>query len=72
MRRKKDPQKKEDEHPDTIRVDIKEDSLDRDLVENMRWNLTHDKSKDGISAHLFPLTTKDQADIPFRWWAGNG
>ena len=32
----------------------------------MRWNLIHDKSKDGISAHLFPLTSKDQADYAFR------
>ncbi len=62
----KDPQKKDDEHHDTIQVNIGEDSLDRDLVENMRWNLIHDKSKDGISAHLFPLTTKDQAEYDFR------
>ena len=64
--KKKDAGKEEDDHPDTIRVDIKEDSIDRDIVENMRWNLIHDKSKDGISAHLFPLTTKDQADYAFR------
>src|SRR5579862_6133807 len=63
---KKDADKKEDEPHDTIRVTINEDSMDRDLVENMRWNLIHDKSKDGISAHLFPLTTKDQADYTFR------
>jgi hypothetical protein len=62
----KDPQKKDDDHHDTIRVNIGEDSMDRDLVENMRWNLIHDKSKDGISAHLFPLTTKDQADYVFQ------
>ncbi len=61
----KDPQKKEDDH-DTIRVTVKDDSMDRDIVENMRWNLIHDKSKDGISAHLFPLTTKDQADYVFK------
>ena len=62
----KDPEKKEDEHHDTIRVSINDDSMDRDIVENMRWNLIHDKSKDGISAHLFPLTSKDQADYIFR------
>jgi hypothetical protein len=62
----KDPQKKDDDHHDTIRVNIAEDSMDRDLVENMRWNLIHDKSKDGISAHLFPLTTKDQVEYDFR------
>ena len=43
-----------------------DETIDRDLVENIRWNLIHDKSKDGISAHLFPLTTKDQADYTFR------
>src|SRR3954469_16334008 len=63
---KKDPEKKEDEHQDTIRVDIKEDSIDREIVENIRSGLIHDKSKDGVSAHLFPLTTKDQAEYSFR------
>ncbi len=63
---KKDADKKEDDHHDTIQVTIKDDSMDRDIVENMRWNLIHDKSKDGISAHLFPLTTKDQADYVFK------
>ncbi|HLY41547.1 MAG TPA: hypothetical protein VKR52_10045 [Terracidiphilus sp.] len=43
-----------------------DETLDRDLVENMRWNLIHDKSKDGINAHLFPLTSKDQAGYAFR------
>ena len=32
----------------------------------MRWNLIHDKSKDGINAHLFPLTSKDQLNYAFR------
>lgn len=32
----------------------------------MRWNLIHDKSKDGVNAHLFPLTSKDQANYTFR------
>ena len=54
------------ENHETIPVTVKEDSLDRDLVENMRWNLVHDKSKDGMSAHLFPLTSKDQGDYTFR------
>ena len=57
---------KKEEYNDTISVTIKDDSLDRDLVENMRSNLIHDKSKDGISAHLFPLTSKDQADYAFH------
>jgi len=43
-----------------------DETIDRDIVENMRWNLIHDKSKDGVSAHLFPLTSKDQADYTFR------
>ena len=63
---KKDPQKKEDEQHDTIRVSISDDSMDRDIVENIRSGLIHDKSKDGISAHLFPLTTKEQAEYSFR------
>lgn len=42
------------------------ETLDRDLVENLRWNLVHDKSKDGVNAHLFPLTSKDQANYVFR------
>jgi len=58
------PKKEEDN--DSISVTIKDDSLDRDLVENMRSNRIHDKSKDGISAHLFPLTSKDQADYVFH------
>ena len=57
---------KKEEENDSISVTIKDDSLDRDLVENMRSNLIHDKSKDGISAHLFPLTSKDQADYVFH------
>lgn len=63
---KKDPDKQDDDHQDTIRVDIKEDSIDRQIVENFRWILIHDKSKDGISANLFPLTSKEQADYTFR------
>lgn len=43
-----------------------DETLDRDLVENLRWNLIHEKSKDGVNAHLFPLTSKDQADYAFR------
>ncbi len=43
-----------------------DETLDRDLVENTRWNLIHDKSKDGVNAHLFPLTSKNQLDYSFR------
>jgi hypothetical protein len=42
------------------------ETIDRDIVENMRWNLIHDKSKDGIDSHLFPLTSKDQANYAYR------
>jgi hypothetical protein len=42
------------------------DGIDRDLVENMRANLTNDKSKDGIGAHLFPLTSKNQLEYQFH------
>lgn len=51
---------------DSVSVQIGDDSTDRDLVENMRKNLMHEKSKDGINAHLFPLTTKEQGDYVFQ------
>jgi hypothetical protein len=72
---KKDPQDKTpakqdaDEHPSLRAVAAAEDdddTMDRDLVENMRKNLTAGKSKDGIGADLFPLTSKTQADYQFR------
>jgi len=59
----KGAQKKDDD--DGISVDLG-DHLDRDLVENMRKNLMHEKSKDGINAHLFPLTSKEQASYTFQ------
>jgi hypothetical protein len=43
------------------------DPMDRDLVENMRDNLTREKTKDGIGAGLFPLTSKTQADYTFQF-----
>ena len=43
-----------------------ENNNDRSLVENMRKDLTDDKSKDGINAQLFPLTTKGQVDTLFH------
>lgn len=43
-----------------------DETIDRDLVENMRKNLIHDKSKDGVNARLFPLTSKNQTDYSFR------
>jgi hypothetical protein len=51
---------------DDVNIDIGDDTMDRDLVENMRKNLTDARaSKDGISANLFPLTSKEQADYKF-------
>jgi hypothetical protein len=54
--------------PDDINVNIGDDDdpMDRDLVENMRDNLTRNKSKDGIGAGLFPLTSKTQAGYTFQ------
>jgi len=54
-----------DDH-ETVSVSIGGDNADREIVENMRKNLMLDKSKDGINAHLFPLTTKEQSDYAFH------
>jgi hypothetical protein len=54
----------EDADDDSISIDSED--TDRKLVENMRSNLTNDKSKDGIGAHLFPLTSKGQSDYLFH------
>ncbi len=62
----KDKKKDKDKDKDPVFDPNSDETLDRDLVENMRWNLIHDKSKDGIAQHLFPLTTKDQANYSFR------
>lgn len=62
----KDEKPEAEKDHDATEVDAGDDGLDRDLVENMRDNLTHDESKDGLTARLFPLTTKDQADYSFR------
>lgn len=62
--KRKDGDEKDDS--DDISVTINDEGIDRDLVENMRKNLMHDKSKDGINAHLFPLTTKEQADYAYQ------
>ena len=63
---RKDKSEKKEKEKDPVFDPNSDETIDRDLVENMRWNLIHDKSKDGISAHLFPLTSKDQADYAFR------
>jgi hypothetical protein len=43
-----------------------DEDIDRDLVENMRSDLTNDKTKDGIASRLFPLTFKDQSGYSFH------
>ena len=53
-----------DADEDSISIDS--ENTDRELVEDMRSNLTNDKSKDGISARLFPLTSKSQSDYLFH------
>ena len=60
------PAKQTPETHEDIRAEIDNDEfMDRDLVENMRDNLTNTKSKDGIGAGLFPLTSKSQQDYDF-------
>ncbi|WP_263382796.1 LolA-like protein [Granulicella arctica] len=54
-----------DHDKDDVNIDIGDDT-DRDLVESMRSGLIHGKSKDGISAGLFPLTSKTQADYVYQ------
>ena len=49
--------------PATLSVETGND--DRDMVETLRSNLFNDKSKDGIAAHLFPLTSKRQSEYSF-------
>lgn len=51
---------------DSISVSIGNGSVDRQIVEHMRRNLMNDKSRDGIDARLFPLTSKEQANYVFR------
>jgi len=63
---KNDKSEKREREKDPTFDPNSDETIDRDIVENMRWNLIHDKSKDGVSAHLFPLTSKDQADYTFR------
>jgi hypothetical protein len=46
--------------------ELHDDDIDRDLVENMRSDLTNDKTKDGIASRLFPLTSKDQSRYSFH------
>ena len=48
-------------------IDLDNDrTMDRGIVEAMRDDLTNNKSKDGIGAGLFPLTSKTQAEYSFH------
>ena len=54
---------------DDLNISVGDGGSDRDLVESMRDNLTNRNrkdSKDGFSADLFPLTTKEQATYDFH------
>jgi len=51
---------------DAVSIEIGGENADRDIVENMRKNLMHDQSKDGINAHLFPLTSKEESTYAFH------
>ena len=42
------------------------DSLDGDMVHDFRYDLTDDRSKDGLAKDLFPLTTEEQKKYCFR------
>jgi hypothetical protein len=61
-----DKKNKKDKDKDAAFDPNSNETIDRDIVENVRWSLIHDKSKDGINQHLFPLTSKDQANYTFR------
>jgi len=64
--KKEKKEKDKDKDKDPVFDPNSNETIDRDIVENIRWNLIHDKSKDGYNAHLFPLTSKDQLDYSFR------
>jgi hypothetical protein len=42
------------------------DSLDGDLIQDFRSDVTNDKSKDSIAQDLFPLTTEEQKRYSFK------
>jgi hypothetical protein len=49
-----------------VNIDLGDNNFDRGLVEDIRNGLTSSKTKDGIGAGLFPLTSKSQADYTFH------
>jgi hypothetical protein len=54
-----------DSDDESLSIEIGDD--DRRLVEGLRSNLINARSKDGIGAHLFPLTSRSQSNYVFRW-----
>ncbi|HKT12889.1 MAG TPA: hypothetical protein VJW77_13795 [Terriglobia bacterium] len=42
------------------------DSLDKDLVDDLRDDMANDRSKDGLARDLFPLTTDEQKEYGFE------
>lgn len=59
------PTKNNDAAPKSEHEDFGGD-MDRDIVENMRKNLTNSKTKDGLGKGLFPLTSDIQQHYQFR------
>lgn len=55
------------EDDDSVSIELGGDDSDRSMVEDMRRSLLGTKSKDGINANLFPLTTKEQAGEEFQY-----
>ena len=43
-----------------------QDSLDRDLVHDLRHDLANEESKDGLARDLFPLTSEEQEKYGFK------
>jgi hypothetical protein len=43
-----------------------EDSLDGDLINGLRDDLSDDGAKDGLARHWFPLTSEEQKDYAFK------
>ena len=58
--------RKPDEHNGGDKIEVEDGTADQDLVENLRKNLTNEKSKDGLNAGLFPLTLKAQSQYHFE------
>jgi hypothetical protein len=55
----------EDVHA-AVKSEDDNDQMDQDLVENLRHNLLDTKSKDGVAAGLFPLSSKAAGHYNYR------